>query len=130
MKTLLISGLISVIIIFFACDKGTPDTVEQIYTLSGNAQKGPFINGSDVNIYELDNQFNPTGRSFYANTDELGHFELPGVMLVSPYVQIVADGFYFNEVTGKLSTERMNLKAVSDISDQASVNINVLTTLE
>ncbi|HET6560044.1 MAG TPA: hypothetical protein VFG54_22140, partial [Prolixibacteraceae bacterium] len=80
--------------------------------------------------YELNSNFNPTGRTFHTTTDAKGHFELKGVELVSPYVEMVADGFYFNEVSGSLSGERMILKAIIDLTNQGNININVLTNLE
>ena len=107
-----------------------PIATAKQFDLIGNAQKGPFINGSDVNIYELNKDFKPTGRTFHANTDAKGHFELKGIELVSPYVELLADGFYYNEVSGNLSNERIVLKAIIDLTDQTSININVLTNLE
>lgn len=100
------------------------------YDLTGNAQKGPFINGSSVMIYDLDSDFKPTGRIFQVNTDAKGHFELSGIKLSSEYVQMVADGFYYNEVRGDLSDERMMLKAFINLEGKSEININVLTNLE
>jgi hypothetical protein len=133
MKNYLILGFVAMMLSLISCNdenNNAPLETKKEFNLIGNAQKGPFINGSDVNIYELDTDFKPTGRTFHANTDEKGHFELKGIELVSPYVELLADGFYYNEVTGKLSGERMILKAIIDLTEQNNININVLTNLE
>lgn len=118
----------------FSC-KDDPQPVVDVeelkeYTIIGNAQKGPFINGSSVTIYDLKNDFTPTGRIFQVSTDAKGHFELAGVELSSEYAQVVADGFYFNEVSGSLSDERIMLKALVPLTGEGTININVLTNLE
>ncbi len=103
---------------------------DKVYDLNGSAQKGPFINGSDINIFELDSLLIPTGRTFQVSTDDKGYFELKGIKLISPFVKLTADGFYFNEVSGTLSNERMSLKAIVDLTYQENINVNVLTNLE
>lgn len=107
-----------------------PDKTLKEFDLAGSAQKGPFINGSNVNVYELDSDYVPTGRNFNTNTDAKGYFEIKGVKLVSPYVKIVADGYYFNEVSGSLSNGELSLRAIVDLSELNTININVLTNLE
>jgi len=52
------------------------------------------------------------------------------VTLQSKFVSFRADGFYFNEVTGKKSDSQITLYALSDITDKESVNINILSNLE
>lgn len=133
MKNYLIPVLLAMMLSLFFCkdkDDALPPVITKSYDVVGQAQKGPFVNGSDVNIYELDSNFKPTGRTFHTNTDAKGYFELESLTLVSPYVELLADGFYFNEVTGNLSGERMVLKAIIDLSSQTDININVLTNLE
>jgi hypothetical protein len=133
MRIILITAAIGLFLFFSSCNEKQivdPEASSLEYDISGSAQKGPFINGSDVTIYELFKDFKPTGRSFIASTDEKGYFSLPGVMLVSPYVKLVANGFYFNEVSGDLSNEKLSLKAIVDLSEANAVNINVLTNLE
>lgn len=107
-----------------------PEEKLKEYDVMGSAQKGPFINGSSVMIYDLDTDFKPTGRTFQVNTDAKGHFELSGLKLSSDYVQMVADGFYYNEVSGDLSDERLMLKAFVNLTGKSEININVLTNLE
>lgn len=98
---------------------------------SGYVQKGPFANGSSVSIAELDTALNQTGRSYSTTiVDNSGSFEQKKIVLISSYVQLKADGYYFNEVTGQMSTGQLTLYALADISSVNSANVNVLTHLE
>jgi hypothetical protein len=99
--------------------------------LSGYVQKGPFVSGSTVTMLELDLLLNQTGRSYStAVIDNAGNFEQKNIELISKYAQMKADGYYFNEITGKTSVGQISLSALVDISALNSVNINVLTHLE
>lgn len=98
---------------------------------SGYVQKGPFINGSSVTISELDTLLDQTGRSYSTTvSDNSGSFEQKKIELVSNYVQLKADGYYFNEVSGESSSGQLTLYALADVSVVNSANINVLTHLE
>jgi len=99
--------------------------------LSGYVQKGPFINGSTITISELNEQLEPTGKVFITQiTDNAGTFEMGGVEIESNYVQLKADGFYFNERTGELSEAQLSLSSIIDITYIESANINILSHLE
>ncbi|HAH24096.1 MAG TPA: hypothetical protein DCL77_10125 [Prolixibacteraceae bacterium] len=100
-------------------------------TIKGYAQKGPFINGSAITVFDLQANLSPSGKSFSEQiTDNKGTFELDNIELSSNFVSIRADGYYFNEVSGKQSTSQITLYALSDVSNQKSLNINILTHLE
>jgi uncharacterized protein (TIGR02145 family) len=99
--------------------------------ISGFSQKGPFTRGSTITLYELDNDFAQTGRSFKDMiADDKGSFEIKNVELVSPYAMLEADGFYRNEVTGNISAAPIKLYAIADIREKSNVNVNILTHLE
>ncbi|MBP7496853.1 MAG: hypothetical protein KA792_04230 [Bacteroidales bacterium] len=99
--------------------------------IKGYAQKGPFIEGSAVTVYDLQSDLSQSGKSFNAQiTDNKGTFELNGLSLSSDYINLRADGFYFNEVSGQLSASQITLYAISDISDKKTINVNLLTHLE
>ncbi|HEY6913216.1 MAG TPA: hypothetical protein VI413_00955, partial [Paludibacter sp.] len=135
MKTKIFQLLALILVLSFAsCDLITQinQTVSlKKETFSGYVQKGPFVNGSSVTISELDKDLNQTGRSYSttvaANT---GSFEQKKIELVSDYVQLKADGYYFNEVSGESSSGQLTLYALADVSKVNSANINVLTHLE
>lgn len=100
-------------------------------TIKGYAQKGPFINGTAITVFDLNTNLSPSGKSYSEQiTDNKGTFELDNIELSSKFVSIRADGYYFNEVSGKQSTSQITLYALSDISNQKSLNINILTHLE
>jgi hypothetical protein len=99
--------------------------------ITGVSQKGPFVKGSTATLYELDGNFNQTGRSFRdIIADDHGKFEIKGVELISPYAMLEADGFYRNEVTGQISVAPIKLYAIADIREKDNVNVNILTHLE
>ena len=99
--------------------------------LDGHVQKGPFVSGATVTIAELNELLDQTGRSYSTTiADNFGRFEQRRIELVSPYALLKADGYYFDEVTGKASSGSITLQALADLSDRSTVNVNVLTHLE
>ena len=134
MKTKIFSFLALGLFLGFVSCNITEDPLEQPVTketFSGYVQKGPFISGSSVAISELDGSLNQTGRSYFTTvTGNSGSFEQKQVELISNYVQLKVDGYYFNEVSGKSSPGQLTLHALADISAVSSANVNVLTHLE
>lgn len=132
MKNLLfICFYIVLILSAFSCDPVVENKLIRKDKLTGYAQKGPFITGASVSISELDSALSQTGRIYSTTTEgSSGSFELKNIELVSPFVLLKADGYYFNEITGNISQSPLTLYALSDIRDVSSVNVNVLTHLE
>jgi hypothetical protein len=50
--------------------------------------------------------------------------------LRSQFIEIKADGFYFNEVSGEKSSAPLTLFTLSDVTDKSNINTNVITSLE
>ena len=99
--------------------------------ISGFAQKGPFLNGSSVILSELNESLTQTGLTYTSQIiDNTGAFEITGISLASNYAALRVDGYYFNEVCGEQSNSQITLNAISVISDERNININVLTHLE
>ena len=100
--------------------------------ISGVSQKGPFVAGSAVKLYELDgNTLSQTGKSFTGKiVSDDGAFSFTKVSLESQYAILEASGSYRNELTGDASEEPITLNAIADLSDRNTVNINLLTHLE
>jgi len=97
----------------------------------GYAQKGPFINGSSVTVFDLLSDLSATGKSYNAQIiDNKGTFQLHNIALSSNYINLRADGFYFNEISGQQSAAQITLYALSDITAKTDVNVNILTHLE
>jgi len=108
-----------------------PPIVINLTSLTGQAQKGPFNNGTSINVAELSSALSPTGRNFSsAITDNTGRFSVANVQLESPYVELRANGFYFNEVSNNISDAQLTLYALSDLTNKSSLNVNILTHLE
>ena len=108
-----------------------PTYIVDLAILQGQAQKGPFNNGTAINIAELTNTLSPTGRNFSsAITDNSGRFSVANVQLESPYVELRANGFYYNEVSGNASDAQLTLFALSDLTNKSSVNVNIISHLE
>ena len=116
----------------FSCGKATDELTPVSKSLfSGYVQKGPYINGSSISITPLDRNLNQTGSVFSTQIiDNSGNFEQRNIEFASNFVELKADGYYFNEVKGELSNGSLTLYALADIKDVNSVNINVLTHLE
>ncbi len=94
-------------------------------------QKGPFLNGTALQISELDSNLTATGRTYTSQLlDNRGTFEIRNVELDSRYVQLQASGFYFNEVTNRNSNAPLTLFALSDLGDKNGLNVNLLSSLE
>lgn len=103
----------------------------RVTNVSGVIQKGPFVSGSKVTIVELDENLNMTGKTFHSTIiNDKGEFSVNNILLSTNYVQLIVDGFFFNEITGRLSDAPITMYALSDIKDKNTVNVNVLTHLE
>ena len=136
MKTkliLLVIVSIIVTILILSCETSTESKVDLLTKdkISGYVQKGPFINGSSISIYELDENLSQTGNVFNTQiSDNKGTFEISDIELISNYVNFRADGFYFNEIIGEQSASQITFYALSDVSDKNNINVNILTHLE
>ena len=115
------------------CESNAPESDVTINknVLTGKVQKGPFVEGTDVIIFSLDNLFSQTGVVFKTSiVDKHGAFEKRDMNFSSQFVELVATGYYYNEVKGELSSAPLSLSAIADISSSDNVNVNILTTLE
>jgi outer membrane protein assembly factor BamB len=108
-------------------DNPTEDDV----ILRGGAQKGPFIMGSAVDAYPVDELGEAiSGDSFHTETmSDQGDFKL--VLPESGPVLLEAQGYYYNEVRGALSTSQLTLRALVYVSEavEQDVYVNLVTHL-
>lgn len=101
--------------------------------IAGVAQKGPFVKGSSVVLKETSATGNLklTGKEFFATTrSDSGDFVIEGLNLESQYVRLTATGYYKREYTGENSECQIRLNALSDVSEEDRVNINIFTHME
>lgn len=107
--------------------------VTSVEDVSGFTQKGPFLLGSEVVAYELQNgrTLKQTGKQFHGRiSDDRGSFNIRTIKVASQYAFLAAKGFYRNEVSGKVSGQQITLNALTDLRNRNVANINVLTHLE
>lgn len=101
-----------------------------VYSLSGTAQKGPLIFGSTVLVSALNPDLSSTGAVYLTTTsDSLGSFTVAGGVATN-LVDILADGFYYDEVQGQLSSAPIKLRGFANLSVTANPTINMLTTIQ
>lgn len=100
--------------------------------VSGIIEKGPFVQGSKVTLYELENNLSQTGKSFKTQTNsDLGAFSFDSpIQLNSQFVELETSGYFYNEVKGELSTSQITLNALSNVASRNAVNVNLITHLE
>ena len=116
---------------------GTSEESEGLYAVenldvAGLAQKGPFVKGSAVTVQGIDcKTMKFTEEEFKGKVkSNKGDFGIDSVNLSASCALFTVSGYYMNEVTGKKSSEKLTLHAITDLSKRKSVNINVLTELE
>ena len=100
--------------------------------ITGDAQKGPFVKGSAVTVQGIDcKTLQLTDERFEGevNSDK-GDFSVKDVSLKSTCALFEVTGLYRSEITGKTSSKELTLRALTDLKDRESVNINILTNLE
>jgi hypothetical protein len=116
---------------------GTSEEAEGItavtdWEVAGVSQKGPFVTGSAVTVQELDGiTLKQTGKSFKGTIkSDKGDFAIKDINLQSQYAILEASGYYRDEISGKKSVAPVTLRALTDLSNRKTVNINLLTHLE
>lgn len=105
--------------------------VPTVHIVKGKVEKGPLVRGSQIDMRTLDQYMVPTGNSYTTTIENnTGDFNFGSLKVNTPYAKLTADGYFFNEVDGKLSTGTIKLDAIVDLSDNSTVNVNVLTHLK
>ncbi len=132
MKNIFLSLGLIVLITLNACKKEEITNTTPINTsVNGLVQKGPFVNGTAIDLFELNSNLGSTGKVFSSQiVDNSGSFQFNSVSLNNSIVSLRANGFYYNEVSGTTSTSPITLFALADVSSQSTLNVNVLSHLE
>ena len=95
----------------------------------GSVQKGPFITGSSITVQGLNKTLEPNGKTYQLVTEnDVGAYRFNAEMGDGLF-QFIAQGFYFNEVLGELSSAPLTLRATVDLVQDSRANINMLTSL-
>ena len=131
MKKFVTLQIVFSLFLLVSCEKDPmPDEVTRT-DVSGFVQKGPFINGTDISVAELTDELTPTGKMFSSQImDNKGTFDIQNIELASPFVELKANGFYFNEVANDNSPAQLTLFALADVTETSDINVNVFSNLE
>lgn len=130
MKKQMILWTCMLLLVLVGCKKDDVQYTDR-YELKGKVEKGPFVRGSEVTVYELSERLERTGISYTKTVqDDQGNFDFGILDIRSPYVEIVATGAFYNELTGEQTSGSLSLRSIADLSNQKSVNVNVFTHLE
>lgn len=107
------------------------DFTPQTYNVLGKVEKGPFVSGSTITVQPMDSKLEASGEFYSAIIqDNMGNFSFGSKLFQAPYAELTANGYFFNEVEGELSSGTLNLRALVDLSDETTVNVNILTHLK
>lgn len=98
----------------------------------GHIEKGPFVQGSEVTLTDLNKDLSQSGKSYTTNTtSDLGSFDFGQTLDLScGLVELKTSGYFYNECTGSLSNSQITLKAIANTDGAANLNVNLLTHLE
>ncbi len=103
------------------------DTSETISSVTGAVQKGSFVDG-EIIAQQVESNGKVSATSIISVIDKRGSYSLKipwsGLTLLS------AEGHFYNEYTGKTTTETIALSALIDFDTKAQANINLFTSLE
>ncbi len=128
---LAIAGLLTVTSCSDSKDEIDEQFTQTAHIVKGKVEKGPLVSGSTVEMRTLDKDMTPTGASYTTTIENnTGDFNYGSLKMNSPYAKLTADGYFFNEVDGKLSTSTIKLNAIVDLSDNSTINVNIVTHLK
>ena len=103
-------------------------------TLTGVAQKGPFVDGHgsvrEVDCETLRLTSYDTESGYFSVVIEDGVINVENLNMASPCAEISVWGYYLDEHTGGKSKKLVNLNAFVNLENRSTVNINVFTQLE
>lgn len=112
-------------------NSGEEEFTPQTYNVSGKVEKGPFVSGSTITIQPMDSKLQVLGSMFNTTIlDNIGNFTFGSKEFQAPYAEMMATGYFFNEITGNLSGGVLVLRALVDLSNSSTVNVNILTHLK
>ncbi|SIO40927.1 fibrobacter succinogenes major paralogous domain-containing protein [Fibrobacter sp. UWB11] len=126
---------------FWACsgDKtaGTDEQSEGLYAIknldiAGVSQKGPFVKGSAVTVQGINcKTMKFTDEVFEGEVkNNMGEFVVEKVNLSTTCAVVEVTGEYRSEMTGKKVSDKLTLRALTNLKDRTHVNVNLLTNLE
>ena len=120
-------------VVIAGCGGGGNDQAAGYTVDSGAAQKGPLAQGSAVFVNELTAAtLQPNGKEYtFRTSNNLGAFSTAGITFTTNYLSTMAWGYYFDEITGKQSTDVVALTGLSQIGTNYDtvINVNALSSM-
>jgi uncharacterized protein (TIGR02145 family) len=100
--------------------------------VAGVSQKGPFVKGSAVTVQGIDcKTMKFTDEAFEGEVkNNMGEFVVEKVNLSTTCAVVAVTGEYRSEMTGKKVSDKLTLRALTNLKDRTHVNVNLLTNLE
>lgn len=100
--------------------------------VAGVSQKGPFVKGSAVTVQGIDcKTMKFTDEVFEGEVkNNMGEFVVEKVNLSTTCAVVEVTGEYRSEMTGKKVSDKLTLRALTNLKDRTHVNVNLLTNLE
>jgi uncharacterized protein (TIGR02145 family) len=100
--------------------------------VAGVTQKGPFVTGSAVTVHGIDCKTLKISDEHYEGKvgSDKGDFVVKGVSLKSACAVFEVTGKYRSEFSGKETDGTLTLRALTDLENRETVNVNILTNLE
>jgi hypothetical protein len=126
-----IKSLIIITTIIFtltSCGGGVSSSDDDIVGLGGLAQKGPFVQGSTVNAYQLQNGIRNGGTATTTISNNLGAYDF-GTLAWSGATEVEIVGKYFDENTNTTTTTVGTLTSIVNVAGKTNFNVNVFTSL-
>ena len=100
--------------------------------VAGVSQKGPFVKGSAVTVQGIDCKTMKFKEEIFEGSvkNDMGEFVVENVNLSTTCAVVEVTGEYRSEMTGKKVSDKLTLRALTNLKDRTHVNVNLLTNLE
>ena len=132
MNKIFIAAIVTAFTLSSCSSEGDGPKGPRSQQILGHIEKGPFVQGSEVTLTDLNKDLSQSGKSYTTNTtSDLGSFDFGQTLdLSSGLVELKTSGYFYNECTGSLSNSQITLKAIANTDGAANLNVNLLTHLE
>ena len=100
--------------------------------VAGVSQKGPFVKGASVKVQGIDCKTMKFKEEIFEGSvkNDMGEFVVENVNLSTTCAVVEVTGEYRSEMTGKKVSDKLTLRALTNLKDRTHVNVNLLTNLE
>ena len=123
----IIVALAVMAVLFMGCPTPNNPPAGATSDYSGGVFKGPYAVSAEITVYELDNNLHQTGASYSGDIiSNDGTYNIAAAPMTG-YVELVANGYFFNEITGQLTNQPLSMRAITE--QTGTVNITLFTAI-